>query len=288
MDQRKMVRSMVLGVLLVSAREEENSKTSKSNTYILQLLTLLCLYFNSICSVINIDILLLPYQTTTKRKMKRFISLTVMSLCMMVCSMAQSKYPTADVEKHDVAILVIDMQNDFVDPKGVLCVAGAMPTVPAISDLVAYGREKNWKVIWVVREHAASGLDVDAPRIPLFTNGKSGYCVPGTWGCELVKGLEPKDGDIRLVKTRNSAFFNTPLDAILRRMGVSTVVLAGTQYPNCVRGAANDAMSYDYETVVCTDACSAKTPEVAEANVFDMRNMGIKCISLEEIKAAYK
>ena len=41
MDQRKMVRSMVLGVLLVSAREEENSKTSKSNTYILQLLTLL-------------------------------------------------------------------------------------------------------------------------------------------------------------------------------------------------------------------------------------------------------
>lgn len=36
-------------------------------------------------------------------------------------------------------------------------------------------------------------------------------------------------------------------------------------------------MSYDYETVVCTDACSSKTPEVAAANVFDMKNMGIKC-----------
>lgn len=67
-------------------------------------------------------------------------------------------------------------------------------------------------------------------------------------------------------------------------MGVKTVVLAGTQYPNCVRGTANDAMSYDYETVVCTDACSAKTPEVAAANVFDMKNMGIKCISLDEVE----
>lgn len=74
---------------------------------------------------------------------------------------------------------------------------------------------------------------------------------------------------------------------VLRRMGVKTVVLAGTQYPNCVRGTAADAMSYDYETVICTDACSAKTPEVAEANIFDMKNMGIKCISLDEVKAKY-
>jgi hypothetical protein len=42
-------------------------------------------------------------------------------------------------------------------------------------------------------------------------------------------------------------------------------------------------MSLDYETIVDTDACSAKTPEVAKNNVFDMRNMGIKCITLDEI-----
>ena len=46
-------------------------------------------------------------------------------------------------------------------------------------------------------------------------------------------------------------------------------------------------MSYDYETVICLDACSAKTPEVAEANIYDLRNMGIKCISLDEVKATY-
>ena len=51
-----------------------------------------------------------------------------------------------------------------------------------------------------------------------------------------------------------------------------------------MRGTAVDAMSYDYNTIVCTDACSAKTPEVAAANIFDMKNMGITCIPLAEVK----
>lgn len=220
--------------------------------------------------------------------MKKFLSFVSIMLIAVQSLMAQSDYPTSKTEKADVAIIVIDMQNDFVDPKGVLCVAGAAATIPSIQELISYGRQQNWKIVYIVRDHRTSGLDVDAPRIPLFLDGKPGYCVPGTWGGKIVDGLEPAEGDLIVSKFRNSAFFNTQLDFILRRLGVKTVVLAGTQYPNCVRGTANDAMSYDYETVVCTDACSAKTPEVAEANIFDMKNMGIKCISLEEVKSQYK
>lgn len=216
----------------------------------------------------------------------------VLTLCLVLGAMlvanAQSHYPTADTEKADVAVIVIDMQNDFVDPKGVLCVDGAKATIPAIQDLLKYGRDNKWKIVYIVREHRTSGLDVDAPRVPLFVDGKPGYCVPGTWGGQIVDGLTPEKDDLVVAKFRNSAFFNTQLDLILRRLGVKTVVLAGTQYPNCVRGTANDAMSYDYETVICTDACSAKTPEVAEANIFDMRNMGIKCITLDEVKKNYR
>lgn len=205
-----------------------------------------------------------------------------------VFASAQSTYPTALTEKSKTCIIVIDMQNDFVHPKGMLCVAGAQATIPAIQDLIKYGRKNDMKIIYITRDHRASGVDVDAPRIPLFVDGKPGYCVPGTWGGKIVDGLEPEAGDIIVPKYRNSAFFNTNLDMILRRLDCKTVILAGTQYPNCVRGTANDAMSYDYETVICTDACSAKTPEVAAANVFDMKNMGIKCISLDEVKKTYK
>lgn len=186
--------------------------------------------------------------------------------------------------KSDIAILVIDMQNDFVLPGAVLCVAGAQPTIPTIQDLLAHGRAKGWHIIHVIREHRYSGCDVDMPRVPLFADGKQGYCVPGTKGWEIVEELAPQQGDIIVSKRRNSGFFQTELDMVLRRLGVKTVVLAGTQYPNCVRGTAVDAMSYDYNTVICTDACSAKTPEVAEANIFDMKNMGITCIPLAEVK----
>lgn len=215
--------------------------------------------------------------------MKKFLALIAGVLMSATAAVAST-----GTEKADKAIIIIDMQNDFVEPEGVLCVAGAKPTIPAIRDLVKYGRENGWKIVYIIREHRASGLDVDEPRVPLFTDGRPGYCVPGTWGAEIVEGLKPEKDDLVVAKFRNSAFFNTQLDLILRRLGVDTVILAGTQYPNCVRGTANDAMSYNYETVVCTDACSAKTPEVAEANIFDMRNMGIKCISLEEVKAQYK
>lgn len=214
--------------------------------------------------------------------MKKIIFSLLFALSMVANVFAQG------TRTADKALIIIDMQNDFVDPKGVLCVAGAKSTIPAIADMADYARSKeDWIVIYIVREHQTNGLDVDQPRVPLFTDGKPGYCVPGTWGGAIVDGLEVKEGDLVVAKTRNSAFFQTPLDNILRRLGVKTCVLAGTQYPNCVRGTANDAMSLNYETICALECCSAKTPEVAENNIFDMRNMGIKCLPVAEIKAKY-
>ena len=108
--------------------------------------------------------------------------------------------------------------------------------------------------------------------------------MPGTKGIEIVEGLKPQPGDIIIKKKRNSGFFQTELDSTLRKLGIKTVIISGTQYPNCVRGTAVDAMSYDYSTIVCTDACSAQTEAIAETNILDMQNMGIRCIPLEEVK----
>ncbi|MBR4436378.1 MAG: cysteine hydrolase [Spirochaetia bacterium] len=184
----------------------------------------------------------------------------------------------------DIAVLVIDMQNDFVLPGAVLNVAGAQATIPTIQELIKFGRSKGWHIIYVIREHNASGVDADLPRRHLFADGKPGYCVAGTKGCEIVDGLKPLKGDIIIKKHRNSGFFQTELNMVLSSIGVKTVIISGTQYPNCVRGTAVDAMSYDYNTIVCTDACSAQTSQIAEANILDMKNMGITCIPLEEVK----
>lgn len=177
------------------------------------------------------------------------------------------------------ALLIIDMQRDFVAPDGALCVWGAAATVPAIAALREAAGRAGWEIFHVMRLHDAQGRNADMPRRHLFDNGGRGYCVDGTAGAEIIDDLKPRGGEHVFVKTRNSAFCRTDLEGVLRTLGVGRVVIAGTQYPNCIRATANDAMSLDFETIVATDACSAQAPGIAEANIRDLRNMGIKCVS---------
>lgn len=65
---------------------------------------------------------------------------------------------------------------------------------------------------------------------------EQGICVPGTKGAEIVDELTPLPNETILRKLRFSAFFQTELDMILRRLKIDTLLIAGTQYPNCVRG----------------------------------------------------
>lgn len=179
-------------------------------------------------------------------------------------------------------ILIIDMQNDFVLPESPFKVAGAEATLPAIARFINYGRSKNWAIIYVVRIHRPGGVDAELFRRHYFEEGNP-ICLPGSKGAQVVDAIAPEKDDIIIQKQRFSAFFGTDLDIVLRGLGAKNIYLAGTQYPNCVRSTAVDAMGYDYITTVVTDCCSAATDEVAQANIFDLRNMGIPCVESEEI-----
>ena len=182
------------------------------------------------------------------------------------------------------ALLIIDMQNDFVLPGAPLCVRGAAPSVPVIRRLLLQARAQGLPVIHIIRQHNRDGSDVEKMRQALFQEGP-GICVPGTEGAQIVAALTPKEGEYIVCKRRFSAFFQTELDMLLRRLGVDTLLVTGTQYPNCVRGTAVDGMSLDYDVNVVTDACSAQSPDVEQANIRDMRNMGIRCLALSELPA---
>ncbi|MBU1040830.1 MAG: cysteine hydrolase [Proteobacteria bacterium] len=192
---------------------------------------------------------------------------------------------TSPPQAQDVALVIIDMQNDFVLPGAPACVAGALDTVPVIRRLLDQARGAGWPVFHVYREHRADGSDAEAFRRGLFLQGR-GICVGGTPGADIVPELAPLPGEQRIVKRRFSAFLGTSFDLVLRRLGVSTLVLAGTQYPNCIRGTAVDGLSRDYRVIVVTDACSAQTEAVAQANIFDLVNMGVACVPLGELAGA--
>ena len=185
------------------------------------------------------------------------------------------------------ALLIIDMQRDFVLPGAPLCVAGAFPSLPVVRRLLDEARARAWPVFHIVREHAPDGSDAETFRRHLFQDG-TGFCVAGAPGCAIVDELAPFPGESKVLKTRFSGFYRTSLEEQLRARGVDTVVVAGTQYPNCVRGTAVDALYRDFRVIVVTDACSAQTPEVAEANIRDLRGMGIVCQPLAALAGALR
>lgn len=182
------------------------------------------------------------------------------------------------------ALVVIDMQKDFVLPGAPACVAGALATLPAIVKLLATARAEGWPVIHVRRAHRPDGSDAEAFRRQAFVEGR-GICVAGSEGAQAVEGLEELPGETVLHKLRFSAFLYTELDMLLARMDVDTLILCGTQYPNCLRATAVDALARDYRVILATDACSAQNEDVARANIVDLANMGAICVEQERIGA---
>ena len=179
-----------------------------------------------------------------------------------------------------VALLIIDMQNDFVLPGAPACINGAHKTVPFIKKILEYFRADNLPVFYAIREYRADGSDIEAFRRQGFlTNQK--YVLPGTHGSEIVEEIKPIEGEYVIVKNRFSAFMHTELDLILRRLDVKDLVICGTQYPNCIRTTVYDAVAYGYEVTVIIDATSAKTRHIEASNIRDMKNIGVRCIKLD-------
>lgn len=186
---------------------------------------------------------------------------------------------TADVDR--TALIIIDMQKDFVKPGSPMMVGGAGGSIGKVVQALELFRELQWPVFHVVREYRADGSDVEITRVDRFRkNGP--FAVPGTRGCEIVDELKPAPGEFRIVKNRFSAFMATELDFILRRLRVGRIAVAGTQYPNCIRTTVFDGVSLGYDVTVLVDACSAATPEIAQANILDIRNIGVPCIPVAE------
>lgn len=181
------------------------------------------------------------------------------------------------------ALLVIDMQNDFVLSDGSMRVDGGLAIVSNVIKAVDVARQRGFLVVWVVREHDPQGRDVELFRRHLYADGQPKPTSKGSKGAELVEGLVIKDEDYKVVKTRFSAFFATHLHSVLQGAGIDSLVVVGVQTPNCIRHTVFDAVELDYKSVtVIVDATAAATPDIHAANIYDMKNIGVVAPTLEE------
>lgn len=184
------------------------------------------------------------------------------------------------------ALLVIDMQNGFLNEASPLFIAGAPATVPACAALIESCRERQIPVFFVVRQYSADGSDVEHTRYPAWLTGGR----PLSPGCaeEISAAMPPEFGvqptDHVIVKPRYSAFFATELDLILRRLQIDHLLLAGTTTPNCIRTTCYDAIALDYAVTVLSDCTSSATEEIQTSNLRDMANIGARILRSDELE----
>ncbi|GAB6147468.1 cysteine hydrolase family protein [Stetteria hydrogenophila] len=148
------------------------------------------------------------------------------------------------------AVIVVDMQNDFVKEGGKLRVPTAEATVEPIRRLLERARRAGVRVFYTQDTH----YDGD-PEFEIWGE----HARHGTWGWEIVEELKPRPGDIVVQKTRYDGFYGTPLDDLLRVYGVEYTVIVGTVANICVLHTAASAALRWYKVVIPVDGVSALT-----------------------------
>ena len=173
------------------------------------------------------------------------------------------------------ALLIIDMQNGVARRREF-----AREAILKIRQVLDAFREKGEPVIHILRVHRPDGSDVEKFRLAGFK--EQPFLVEGTEDAEVVEELKPINGEYTVKKQRFSAFFQSNLEMILKRLGIDMLVICGVQTPNCVRATVVDAIGYDYDIILLSDATRAASEEVHKANLHDMENMGVGISTTEE------
>ena len=184
------------------------------------------------------------------------------------------------------ALIMIDMQNGFINEESSLCISGAKKTVPVCAGLLEAARSSGRMVIIVNRRYRADGSDVEKPRYDVWLRGGKPLSpgCPDAISAENPDELQPQPEDHVLIKPRYSAFFYTELDLLLRRKGITRIYLIGTTTPNCIRTTCYDGISLDYDVSVIEDGCSSNSEEIQSANMEDMRRAGAEIVSSVDIR----
>lgn len=146
------------------------------------------------------------------------------------------------------ALLVVDMQNDFVREGGALRVPAAEATVEPIQALLERARKAKVPILFTQDWHTP-----DDPEFRIWPP----HCVAGTWGAEIIPELSPQPQEIIVKKISYDPFFRTELEKILQDKGVETLVIVGTVANICVLHAAGSAALRGLKVVVPKDGVSA-------------------------------
>ena len=194
------------------------------------------------------------------------------------------------------ALVTIDVQQDVLDGQP-LEIAGSSAALGAMCELAQSFRDRARPIVHVVRLYRPDGSNVDLCRREAIRRGGQAL-APQSAGAQLAPGLAPPvharldaelllaggiqrlgEGEVAIYKPRWGAFYDTPLQTHLERLGVSTLVFCGVNFPNCPRTSIYEASERDFRIVLASDAISG----LYERGLQELANIGVNLRSAAEL-----
>ncbi len=148
------------------------------------------------------------------------------------------------------ALILVDIQNDYFEG-GKWPVAKMAQVGANAAQLLASARDKNEMIVHVHHEMPEGG--------PFF--------VTGTEGSKINSVVQPKDGELTVLKHRPNSFHDTGLEALLREIKIESVTICGAMSQMCIDATARAARDMGFDVTVVDDACGAKETKFGEVAV---------------------
>lgn len=192
------------------------------------------------------------------------------------------------------ALLIVDLQNDFLHPDGAYGRAGqGAPEIAALPErlkpLAELLRSKGGYVVSTqfTLVPAKGGEPLISPHLmQLRPFLRKGDFLPGAWGHQLVDTLQP--ADLSVEKVAYSAFYMTRLEWVLRKCGIERLLVCGIVTNGGVASTVRDAHVRDFDTTVLEDGCAAFSPTVHATAIDALRpvcRIATICDIMRELQA---
>ena len=198
----------------------------------------------------------------------------------------------AHFDAASTAVLIVDLQNDFLHPKGAYGRSGtSSPEIAALPGrlrpLLETVRQAGG---WVVSTQFSlipgrDGAPFISPHLkqlrPFLTTGDF---VPGGWGHSLVDELQP--ADLTVEKVAYSAFYQTRMEFVLSRAGIKTLMVCGIVTNGGVASTVRDAHVRDFNTITLHDGCAAFSQDTHDTAIKALASVG-RTMSIAEAQAMF-
>ena len=190
------------------------------------------------------------------------------------------------------AVLIVDLQNDFLHPDGAYGRSGtSSPEIAALPSRIAplldtVRRAGGWIVsTQFTLVPGRGGAPFISPHLkklrPFLTRGDF---TPGGWGHSLVDELQP--ADLTVEKVAYSAFYQTRMEFVLSRAGIRTLMVCGIVTNGGVASTVRDAHVRDFDTITLHDGCAAFSPETHDTAIKALSSVG-RSMSVAEAQALF-